>query len=328
MSINKFASATAFALLGAVTMLVALSDARAQSYPDKPVHIIVPTSPGGSIDTVSRLIAAKLSDKWSKPVIIDNRAGAGMRIGVDAAAKSPADGYTLLIAHDGAMALNPFFFRDLPYDPQKNFEPVAMLASIPDVTMVNASVPVKSIKDLIALAKKEPGKLNHATGGPGGLIALELFKSMSDVDIVSVQYRGAAPSIAGMMQGQVQICMTDLASAQAAMRSDRVRTLAVSSDKRVSHFPDLPTASESGLPGYVVGVWLGMFAPAGTPKAVVAKIESGVKDALSMPDVREKLETMGAVLRSGSSEELRTTLAADLQKWGKLVKERQITYGQ
>jgi tripartite-type tricarboxylate transporter receptor subunit TctC len=322
------ARAAAVAVLAALTIATSQVPAAAQSYPDRTVRIIVPTSPGGSIDTVTRVIAEKLSSKWGKPVIIENRPGAGMRIGVDAAAKSPADGYTLVVAHDGAFALNPLFYPDLPYDSQKNFAPVAMLAKIPDVIMVNASVPAKSVKELIELAKKEPGKLNHATGGPGGLIALELFKSMAKVDIVSVQYRGAAPSIAGMMAGQLQICMTDLASAQAGMQSDRVRTLAVTSLKRAKRFPNLPTAAETGLPGYEIGVWIGMFAPAGTPADVIKTIETGVKEAVAMPDVRDRLEAMGVDLRSGTADELRTSLADDLQKYGKLIKEQNIKIGQ
>jgi tripartite-type tricarboxylate transporter receptor subunit TctC len=322
------ARAAAIAVLATLTMAAAQVPAAAQSYPDRTGRIIVPTSPGGSIDTVTRVIAEKLSSKWGKPVIIENRPGAGMRIGVDAAAKSAPDGYTLVVAHDGAFALNPLFYPDLPYDSQKHFAPVAMLAKIPDVIMVNASVPAKSVKELIDLAKKEPGKLNHATGGPGGLIALELFKSMAKVDIVSVQYRGAAPSIAGMMAGQVQICMTDLASAQAGMQSDRVRTLAVTSLKRAKRFPNLPTSDETGLPGYEIGVWIGMFAPAGTPADVVKKIEAGVKEAVAMPDVRDRLEAMGVDLRTGTAEELRTSLADDLQKYGKLIKEQNIKIGR
>jgi tripartite-type tricarboxylate transporter receptor subunit TctC len=323
-----FARAANVAVLAALTLAVAHEPAAAQSYPERTVRIIVPTSPGGSIDTVTRVIAEKLSSKWGKPVIIENRPGAGMRIGVDAAAKSPADGYTLVVAHDGAFALNPLFYPDLPYDSQKNFAPVAMLAKIPDVILVNASVPAKSVKELIDLAKKEPGKLNHATGGPGGLIALELFKSMAKVDIVSVQYRGAAPSIAGMMAGQVQICMTDLASAQAGMQSDRVRTLAVTSLKRAKRFPNLPTAAETGLPGYEIGVWIGMFAPAGTPADVIKTIETGVKEAVAMPDVRDRLEAMGVDLRTGTADELRTSLADDLKKYGKLIKEQNIKIGR
>jgi tripartite-type tricarboxylate transporter receptor subunit TctC len=322
------ARAAAVAVLAALTIATSQVPAAAQSYPDRTVRIIVPTSPGGSIDTVTRVIAEKLSSKWGKPVIIENRPGAGMRIGVDAAAKSPADGYTLVVAHDGAFALNPLFYPDLPYDSQKNFAPVAMLATIPDVILVNASVPAKSVKELIDLAKKEPGKLNHATGGPGGLIALELFKSMAKVDIVSVQYRGAAPSIAGMMAGQVQICMTDLASAQAGMQSDRVRTLAVTSLKRAKRFPNLPTAAETGLPGYEIGVWIGMFAPAGTPADVIKTIETGVKEAVAMPDVRDRLEAMGVDLRTGTADELRTSLADDLKKYGKLIKEQNIKIGR
>lgn len=318
------AATIATAALAALMLLGAPRSALAESYPDRTVRIIVPTSPGGSIDMVARVIAGKLSAKWGKPVVIENRPGAAMRVGVDAVAKAPADGYTLLVAHDGAMAMNPVLFRDLPYHPTKDFSPVAMIVSIPEVVMVNIKVPANSVKELIALAKKEPGKLNHATGGPAGFLAFELFKSMAGIDITSVQYRGAAPSVAAVVAGEVEVCITDVASAGPALQSDRVRTLAVTSRDRAKAFPNLPTAHETGLPGYDIGVWIGMFAPAGAPKDVLGAIETGVKEALAAPDVRSRFEVLGMSIRSGAADEMRQVLDADIAKWSALVKEKNL----
>jgi tripartite-type tricarboxylate transporter receptor subunit TctC len=326
--VRLLVSASAALALTALSISTPASPALAQDFPDRTVRVVVPTSAGGSIDGIARVVAGKLSELWNRPVVVENRPGAGMRIGVETAAKAAPDGYTLLVVHNGAMALNPAFYPDLTYDPVMHFEPVSMMTSIPLVIMVNSAVPAKSVADLVDLARKNPGKLNHATGGPGGLIALELFKSLAKVDIVSVQYKGAAPSVAAVIGGQVEICMTDIASAQPGMQSDRVRTLAVTSRKRASRFPDLPTASESSLPGYENEVWIGMFAPAGTPKQVVERIEASVRQVLAMPDVRGKLEGMGMEMSSGTAEELRTTLASDIEKWRKLVKERNIKIGQ
>jgi putative tricarboxylic transport membrane protein len=298
--------------------------AAAQTFPERTVRIIVPTSPGGSIDATARTIAAKLSAKWGTPVIVENRAGAAMRLGTDAVAKAAPDGYTLLVAHDGAMAMNPVLFSDLPYHPQKDFAPVAMMVSIPEVIMVSAATPAMSLAEMLALARRSPGKLNHATGGPASLLALELFKTMAAVDIASVQYRGAAPSVAAVIAGEVDVCITDIASGNAALQSDRVRPLAVTTRTRASRFPDLPTADQSGVPGYDVQVWIGMFAPAATPKDVVAKIEAAVKEAVAAPDIREKFEAIGMEMRSGGADEMRQVLAADIPKWDRLVRERNI----
>ena len=325
---RTLAQALTATVAAALTMSAVSPPAQGQAFPDRTVRIIVPTSAGGSIDATARLVAARLSAKWGKPVIIDNRAGASMRVGVDAVAKAAPDGYTLLVAHDGAMAMNPALFSDLPYDPQKDFAPIALIASIPEAIMVNAAVPAKSLEEMIALARKEPGKLNHATGGPASLLALELFKSMAGVDITSVQYRGAAPSVAGVIAGEVQVCITDIASATPALQSDRVRALAVTTLDRSKRYPSMPTADEAGVRGYNVQVWIGMFAPAGTPKEVLQTIEAGVREALVSPDVRAKLEAAGWDMRSGAPEELRRVLAADIPKWAKLVKEKNLRIAQ
>jgi len=328
MPTRMLAYAPAAIVVIALALSAAVSSAAEQAFPDRTVRIIVPTSPGGSIDATARLVASQLSAKWGKPVIIDNRAGAAMRIGVDAVAKAAPDGYTLLVAHDGAMAMNPALYPDLTYNPEKDFEPIALVGSIPEAIMVNAAVPATSLAEMIAIARKEPGKLNHATGGPASLLALELFKSMAAVDITSVQYRGAAPSVAGVMAGEVQVCITDIASAAPALQSDRVRALAVTTLGRSKRYPTVPTVDEAGVRGYDVQVWIGMFAPAGTPKDVLRTIEADVRAALAAPDVHAKLESIGMDIRGGASDEMRHLLAADLVKWDKLVKEKNLRIAQ
>src|SRR6266478_3990769 len=275
-------AATACGVVAAAVALLALplqACAQAspdQGYPERTVRIIVPTAAGGSIDTTARVIAAALAERWSKPVVIENRPGAAMIIGAEAAAKSPPDGYTLLIA----------------------------------------------------FAKANPGKLNHASGGTATLLALELFKAMAEVDITNVPFRGGAPAVTGVMSGETQVIFADLATANAGMQSGKLRTLAVTTLKRVPRLPDVPTIDESGVPGYDVATWIGAFAPAGTPKAIVDKIEAAIKQALATPDVQAKLEALSMEVGSGASAELRAVLADDMGKWGRLVKEKNIRIAQ
>ena len=292
------------------------------------VRVVVPTAPGGSIDTTARVVAAKLAALWSKPVVIENRPGAGMIIGADAAAKSPSDGYTLLIAHDGTMAMNPVVYPNLPYHPQRDFAPVALLAAIPEVLLVNAAVPARSVRELIALAKVNPGKLNHATGGTATLLALELFKAMAGVEIASIPFRGGAPAVTGTMSGETQLMFADLATATPAMQSGKLRSLAVTTSQRVPSVPNVPTLDEAGVRGYDVATWIGAFAPAGTPNSIVAKVEAGMKEALASSEVRDKLEALSMQVRSGSSEDMRAVLAADIAKWSRLVREQSIQIPQ
>jgi tripartite-type tricarboxylate transporter receptor subunit TctC len=320
--------AMAIAVLSLLSILVVTARAEAQSYPDHAVRIIVPTSAGGSIDALARLMAAQLSAKWGKPVIVENRSGAAMRLGVEEVAKAAPDGYTLLVAHDGAMAMNPALYSDLQYDPQKDFAPIAMMVSIPEVIMASAKAPFSTFQGMLDFARKNPAKLNHATGGPASLLDLELLKSMAKVDITSVQYRGAAPSVAATMAGEVQLCITDIAAAAPGLASGRALPLAVTTMARLKSHPGVPTANEAGVPGYSVQVWMGMFAPAGTPSPVLQKIQMSVQDALSQPDVQQKLASMAMDRRSGTADELRNALSADIPKWAKLVKERNLRITQ
>jgi len=319
-----------FPQLFAVVALVALvpPSAQAQTYPERTVRIIVPTAPGGSIDTTARAVAAKLAELWGKPVVIENRPGAAMIIGAEAAARSPADGYTLLVAHDGTMAMNPVVYPTLGYHSQRDFEPVALMTSIPEVVLVNEAVPIRSVAELIAYAKANPGKLNHASGGTATLLALELFKAMAGVDITSIPFRGGAPAVTAVMSGDAQMIFADLATANAGMQSGRLRTLAVTTVTRVPRLSDVPTVHESGVPGYDVATWIGAFAPIGTPKSIVAKIEADIKQALAAPDLRAKLEALSMEIRSGASEEMRAVLAGDMVKWGNLVKDKNIKIAQ
>jgi tripartite-type tricarboxylate transporter receptor subunit TctC len=309
---------------GVLIIFAAALQARAQTYPNHTVRIIVPTAPGGAIDTTTRVIADKLQAKWGQPVIIENRAGASMRIGAEAVAKAPADGYTLLVAHDGTMAINPVAFPDLPYDPKKDFEPLGLVVSIPEALMLNGAVPAKTVPELIALAKQKPGELTHASGGSATLLALELFKAMAGIDIRSIPYRGGAPAVTAAISGETSMIIADLATGNAGLNSDRIRPLAVTSLTRAKSFPSLPTLNEAGVPGYEVNTWTAFFAPAGTPRPITEKIEAGIKEAVALVDVRERFGASGMDVRSGSAEELRKLLASDIAKWSKLVKEHHI----
>ena len=312
-------------LFAAAAIAAWTASAAAQTFPDRPVKVIVPTAPGGSIDTTARTIADKMQAKWGKPVVVENRPGAAMRLGAEAVQKSPADGYTLLVAHDGTMAINPLVFADLAYDPQKDFVPLGLVTAIPEALMVNINVPARSVVELIALAKKEPGQLTHASGGSRATLpALELFKAMAGIDIRSIPYRGGAPAVTATIGGETSTIIADLTTGSPALQSDRIRTLAVTSKERSRKYPNVPTLDEAGVPGYEVNTWIGFFAPAGTPKEVVSAIEAAIKEAVAMPDVRARLETTGANMRTGSAEEMRQLLAVDVAKWAKLVKDKNI----
>ncbi len=278
------------ALILIAAVAVAASAASAQNFPDHAVRIIVPTAPGGAIDTTARVIGGKLQEKWGKPVVIENRPGAAMQVGAEAVRRAPADGYTLLVAHDGTMAMNPLVFPNLPYDPQKDFEPIGLVISIPEAVMVNVNVPANSIAALIALAKKEPGQLTHASGGSATLLSLELLKSMAGIDIRSIPYRGGAPAVTATIAGETSMIIADLTTGAPGLQSDRIRPLAVTSLTRSKLYPQLGTVDELGVPGYEVNTWMGVFAPAGTPKHVAAEIETAIQAAVAMPDVRARFE--------------------------------------
>ena len=315
-------------LVGFLLPALGATLAPAEEWPQKAVRIIVPTAPGGSIDLSARLVANQLQQKWGQPVVVENRAGAAMRIGADAVAKARPDGYTLLFAHDGAMAMNVAVFKSLPYDPVKDFEPLAMIASLPLVLMVHEKVPANSVSELVALAKKNPGRLNHASGGTATLLALELFKANTGIDVQSVPFMGGSTTVNAVMSGSVEMLIADLSTAGPALQSPQVRLLAVSTLERQPVLPNVPTLNESGLPGYDVRTWIGAFAPAGTPAPVVKKIEAGITEAMRSTDVREKLEKSGLIVLDKGGDVMGARVAADIQKWVTLVRERNIQFDQ
>jgi tripartite-type tricarboxylate transporter receptor subunit TctC len=320
-------------LLAAAPLLIgalALSPALAETYPAKPIRFIVPYPPGGPLDTVARLLADKMKEGLGQPVIVDNKPGAGGNIGADAAAKSAPDGYTIVMGAVATHAINPTLFPKMPYDPVKDFAPVSLVASVPNVLVLNPEVASKlsiaSVKDLVAYAKAHPGKLNYASGGNGsaGHLAGELFKMMTKVSIVHIPYNGAAPAQLGLLAGQTDLMFDNLASASSNIRSGKLKAIAVTTTKRAAALPDLPTMAEAGsdkgLSGFDINTWFGIMAPAKTPPAVITRLNSEVDKALRAPDVKERMSRLGAEPSPTTPEQFDALIQKDLKKYAAIVK--------
>jgi tripartite-type tricarboxylate transporter receptor subunit TctC len=292
-----------------------------QAYPTKPVRVVIPWPPSGSNDLAGRVWAQKLTQVMGKPFIIDNRSGAAGTIGADVVAKSPPDGYTLMV-HSTTHVGNPWLYKNLPYDTLKDFAPVGLIASQPGVLVVNPSLPVKTVKDLIALAKAKPTSLNFGSSGNGGLphLSMALFEQMASVSLVHVPYKGGGPAVTGLVSGETQVMIATLASAITQIQSGRLRAIAVSGSERLKSVPELPTISESGLPGYDMDPWMGLFAPAGTPKDIIEKLNKETARVLQMPDVIQQLAMQGAEPRIMTPEQFAKRLSEDYEKYGKLIK--------
>ena len=311
------------ALLGAASLVLSGSVA-AQSWPAKPVRIVVPSPPSGAIDVAARLVAGKLPDYWGQAVIIENRPGASMIIGAEAVAKSAPDGYTLLAVHDGGMVMNTLAFKSLPYHPQRDFTPLSLMTTQPLVVLVNAGLGIRSIKELIAHARVNPGKLNQGSGGMATALALELFNALAGTSIVVVPYKGIAQGLNSVMSGETQVSFIGVGSAAGALKSDKVRVLAITSAERSPRFPELPTLAEAGVPGYEDSSWVGLFGPAGMAAEVKARITSDTRRALADAAVRVSLQKFFLDAVGSDGEELARTLAADTEKWTRLARERNI----
>ena len=295
--------------------------AHAQNYPTRPIRLIVPFSPGGTSDLVARVVGGKLGDELGQTVIVDNRGGAGSTLGTSLAVRAAPDGYTLLISHI-ALAINQTLYSKLSYNAIKDLAPISKLGVAPSAVVVNNKLPVKNMRELIALAKKEPGKLNYGSAGVGssGHLSVALLEHVAGVKLTQVPYKGGGPSVAATLSGEVQLSIPVLASAAPHVRSGRVRMLAVTSAKRSQAFPDVPTAQEAGVPGYVYETWFGLFAPARTPQAIIAKLNQATVKALSMKDVREQLFNQGVEADSSTPEELAKTLRDETATWAKIIK--------
>jgi tripartite-type tricarboxylate transporter receptor subunit TctC len=302
-------------------LLMATGLAHAQPYPSKPVKIIVPFAVGGIADTFGRVVAQKLTETWGQPVVVENRAGAGGNIGADLVAKSQPDGYTMVIGNIGTHAINPFLMKSMPFDPLRDFVPVAHLLEAESLLVVNATVPVTSVPELIALAKSQPGKLSYASGGMGTTshLAGELFKSMAGVDIVHVPYKGNAPAITDVLGNQVQMIFATMPTVLPHAKGGRLRALAVLGTAR-SPAIDVPALGES-VPGFAVINWIGLFAPAGTPPEIVAKWNAEVQKIMSTPEVQKRLEAEGAKFVPSSPQSFAAFQRAESEKWSKAIRD-------
>jgi len=306
----------------AIALSLAWSTALAQSYPTKPVRIVVPYSAGGGTDIVARAVGQKLSDKWGQSVIVDNRVGANGIIGADAVAKASADGLTLLMSTPAEVSTNPHLYANIPYNAQRDFAPITLITITPLVVAVNPGVPANTVQELVALAKAKPGTLGFATPGNGSAQHLtgELLMATAGIKLVHVPYKGAGQSIPDVIGGQVPMGIYGVLTISQHAKAGRLRMLAVTTSKRSSAYPDIPTLAESGLPGVDTSLWFGLIAPAATPKPVVNKIHDDVVAALKLPDLRERIASQGGDIVGNTPEEFAAFIAAESAKYASVIK--------
>ena len=309
--------------MGVVLAVVAFT-AWAQAYPNHSIRLVVPFPPAGATDILARLVAQRLTETMGQSVVVDNRPGAAGNIGSDVVAKAPADGYTLLMCTVSTHAINPNLYSKVPFDHIKDFSPVILVATVPNVLVVNPSLPVYTVADLIKLAKSKPGTLNFASSGSGTSIHLsgELFKTMAGVDMTHVPYKGSAPAVTDLVAGQVQVMFDNLPSALPQIKAGKLRAVAVTSPKRAPALPDVPTIAESGLPGFEAISWFGVVAPAATPAAIVSKLNAEIDRWLQAPETKEQLLGQGAAEAAGGTpEQFAAFIRSETDKWAKVVKE-------
>ncbi|MDO8769681.1 MAG: tripartite tricarboxylate transporter substrate binding protein [Burkholderiaceae bacterium] len=298
----------------------------ADEWPSKPIRWVVPFPPGGAMDAIARALGEKAAKSLGQPFVIDNKPGAGGNIGADLVAKSPGDGYTMMITSIG-MATNKSLYPKLSYDPAKDFAPVSLLAVVPNVLVTNATQPtVKTVADVIANAKAQPGKLTYASAGNGTSIHLagEVFASQAKVDMLHVPYKGSGPAVTDLLGGQVNYMFDSITSAKPHILSGKLRAIGLTTTKRSAALPNVPTLAESGLAGYEVSPWFAVFVPASTPKPIIAKLNAALLEAMTQPEIKAKFETIGAEPIGSTPEELGTHLNREINRWGKLIIERNI----
>ena len=307
----------------AIATLAALAlGAQAQTYPNKPIRLVCPFPPGGAVDIASRALAHELTQSLGQPVTVDDRPGAGGNIGAEIVAKSTPDGYTLLMTTSGIVAINPALYSKMPFDSLKDFAPVSMVVSLNNVLVVNPTLPYKSVKDVIAAAKAQPGKLTYASSGNGTSIHLsgELFKSMTGVDMLHIPYKGSAPAVTDLLAGQVNMMFDNIPSSLPHIKAGKLRALAVTGSKRSQLLPDLPTIAEAGVAGYDSYVWFGIVAPAGTPQEIIAKLNAALVKTAATPEFRDRLTSQGYEVMSSTPEQMAASIRGEIDKWGKVVK--------
>jgi tripartite-type tricarboxylate transporter receptor subunit TctC len=309
--------------VGIVAGLALAGPAKAQDYPSKPIRLVVPFAAGGATDVLARLVGERLTASLGQQVVVDNRPGAGGNIGSDIVARAEPDGYTILMGAVGTHAINPSLYPKMPYDPVKDFAPVTLVASVPNVLVVNPEVPAKSVQELIDLAKAKPGELNFASSGNGTSIHVsgELFKAMTGTDIVHVPYKGSGPAVTDLLGGQVQMMFDNMPSSLPHVKAGKLRALGVTSAKRSPALPEVPTIAEAGVPGYDATSWFGILAPAGTPEPVVTRLQGAIVQALGEPEMRQRMADLGAEPVGDTPAEFGQFITAELAKWAKVVND-------
>ena len=302
---------------------VSFAGAASAAFPERPVRVIALNPPGGVSDTVARAVGEKLTERLGQPVVVDNRVGGGGIIGSEIVAHAPPDGHTLLLGFVGNLSINPGLFKKLPYDSAKDFAPIALAARSPIVVVVHPALPVKSIKDLVALAKAQPGKITYASSGNGNgnHLATELLATMTGIKLVHVPYKGGPPALTAVVQGEVNFMLANSTFAVAQVKSGRVRPIAVSTDQRLPLLPEVPTVAESGVPEFVVTTWFGFLAPAGTPKAVVTRLNRDIVQSLGDPGVKEKLDRAGLIAAPSTPEQFAALIRSETVRWSKVIRD-------
>jgi tripartite-type tricarboxylate transporter receptor subunit TctC len=322
-------SRTSALLFSSLITLGALS-AHAQSaapYPSRPVTVVVPFPPGGGTDVGARLVAQKLSLKWGQPVIVENRGGAAGRVGAELVAKAKPDGYTLLVGNVGTQSVNPALYKKMPYDPDKAFAPIGMIAELPLVMLVTPSLPWKNVKDVVEAAKKDPGKITFASSGAGGAphLAGEIFQQASGTKMLHVAYKGGGPAALDLMAGHVNIYFGTVLESVGHVKSGKLKGLGVTSAKRSPALQELPTIAESGFAGFDTGSWIGMLAPAGTPASIINKISADLREVLALPDTQNTLITQGATPWPMTPEQFSQRIKSDQARYGRIIAENNLS---
>jgi tripartite-type tricarboxylate transporter receptor subunit TctC len=311
----------------AMLLLVAASTCFAQApFPSHTVTLIVPFAPGGGTDGTARLLAQKLSTLWGQQMIVENRGGAGGIVGMELAARAKPDGYTLVMGNVGTLAINPALYKKLPYDPQRDFAPISMMAELPIVLVVTPSLPAANVKEFVALAKQQPNKMSYASSGTGNSthLAAEIFAAASGTSFVHVPYKGGGQANTDVMAGHVQFQFTSIFGNVGLIESGKMRALGVASDTRALALPKVPTLAEAGVPNAEMGSWVGLFAPAGTPQSVIDKVAADMRTVVNAPDVRDLLIAQGTIPRTTTPAEFEKIIAADTKKFGELIRRLNI----
>jgi len=308
---------------GAVALCALAAPASAQPvYPVKPVRLVVPFVPGGSTDFIARIMGQKLDEALGQQVIVENRAGAGGNIGLDYVAKSPPDGYTLIFGHVGTFGFGPSLYQKLPYDPVRDFAPIVLFAMVPNMLVVHPSLPARNVKELVALAKARPGRINYGSSGNGSAshLATEYFKLLSKTDITAIPYKGTGPLVTDVIAGEISLTITGVPPLYPHVQSGRLRALGVGSTKRLSLLPDLPTIAEAGVPGYESSTWFGPLAPARTPREIVVRLNAELMKILQRPDIRSRFAAEGVEGLGSTPEEFGAYIKAEIERWGRVIK--------